>query len=192
MQTTRARFCANVQLFFLIFAMTAAAQQSAKRDTSNENTTKEISQDLAQLDTLVRKLAVSAQETSSPGPDNWSWQTGRAEPMVYFQDSYQAKTKPSEDANSTVMFRKGEKAQILKTQDNWALVADSSGATGWVDRKALSIVDSVQRQMEEVMPQIIAHLQAMKAKYQQGPVRVSGFTIDLKFPPGVSVEFEFK
>jgi SH3-like domain-containing protein len=112
--------------------------------------------------------------------------------MVYFQDSYQAKAKPSEDANSTVMFRKGEKAQILKLEGNWALVDNSNGSVGWVERAALSALESVQRQMEEIMPQIIAHLDGMKAKYQQGPIRVTGFSIDIKLPPGVSVEFEFK
>jgi hypothetical protein len=35
-------------------------------------------------------------------------------------------------------------------------------------------------------------LQAMKAKYQQGPIRVTGFAVDIKIPPGVSVDFEFK
>lgn len=146
---------------------------------------------MAQLNDLVRKLAV---RTENPSPQtDWSWQqNNQGKQTVYFPESYQARSKPSEDASATVTFHKGEKAKVVEWQDNWILAMDSTGNTGWVQDTALKIIDAAERTIEEIMPQIISQLQAMKAKYQQGPIRVTGFAVDIKIPPGVSVDFEFK
>lgn len=177
-----------VRFTCVIVAIGAAAQEPAKKGTSAGSQAQQISADLAQLGSLVQKLAITTQGASDQKRDT-GWY---GQPMVYFQDSYKAKTKPSEDAESTVMFSKGESANVLKWQNGWALAEDPKGNTGWVQDKALVIVDSVQNRIQDLMPQIIAQLQAMKAKYQQGPIRLSGFAVDIKFPPGVSVDFEFK
>ena len=39
---------------------------------------------------------------------------------------------------------------------------------------------------------IFQRVSSLRDKYQAGPIRVSGFSIDFAIPPGVTLQFEFK
>jgi hypothetical protein len=101
-------------LFLLVLARFSTAQQSPQQQQAHDrNAAKEISQDLAQLDALVRDLAPSA-EMASAWASHQTWgMTPREGRMMYFKESYDAKAKPSADANKTVTFAAGSKPKLL-------------------------------------------------------------------------------
>jgi hypothetical protein len=45
---------------------------------------------------------------------------------------------------------------------------------------------------EQTLNAALRRIQQLKQKYDNSPIQISGFSLDLKVPPGVSVQFEFK
>ncbi len=180
----------SVLCLFLLSIAAASQVSPGQRQSTEKDNVKEISNDLAELDALVRSLAVFTQtaqsSTSVQGPP------GQPREMVYFQQPAEGKAQPSPNAIDATQFGVGEKAWVVQRSGDWLLAVGDNQKTGWVAETKVAIAAYAQEQYEQAMEAFIDKVQKMKAKYQQGPVRVSGFSIDIKLPPGASVQFEFR
>ncbi|SPE45381.1 exported hypothetical protein [Candidatus Sulfotelmatobacter sp. SbA7] len=175
--------------FVLAIAPLTFGQQSPQQQQSpDRNVAKELSTDLAEVNALVQSLAAPMTASAAPKANGTTGTRSTHESVFYFPKSYEGKAQPLPDAEKTATFASGDKANLVQWSDDgkWALAVDTEGKTGWVD-----LAGYFRRRFEQVMPQVIADLQDMKTKYQQGPIRITGFSVDL-VPPNVSVQFEFK
>lgn len=166
----------------LIFAIVAVCLSlpALGQQAQQQDNVKELSKDLGELNSLVQQLRVAEQ----PAQDG--------KQMAYLRLDSEAKAQPMVAAKNTAQFKHGEAAQVLKERGDWVLVVGQDNKTGWVESQAIAVQATAQAAFDMAVEKIIRQLQKMRAKYSQGPVVLSGFTIDVKFPPGASVEFGFK
>jgi hypothetical protein len=160
---------------------------SAQKQALEKTTMDQIAKDLAEVNAELLKA-------SQPEPESSGYRrsasTESTSARWFFLDRYIGRDKPSAGATETTPFSNGESARILDRKGDWDLVENSQDQVGWVPASHLSMMISDQA-FENAIAAALKMLSKMKEKYENGPVVIKGFSVDV-MPPGVSVEFEFK
>lgn len=169
---------------------TARASSSAQKEALVKNTMEQIAKDLADVNAQLLKASQPGAE--SAGHPGSAAKSSFPMPLAYFSDQYTGYAEPSADAKETIPFSVGESAKILARNGDWYLVTNAQDRVGWVPGAFLSQVSISDDAFQKAIAAAMRMLANMKDKYDKGPVVIKGFSIDVKIPPGVSVEFEFK
>ncbi len=163
---------------------------SSQKETAVKGTMDQIAKDLAEVNAqLVKASQLAPQPALSsdfPNKSNMSM------PLAYFGQQSTGRAEPSAGAPETGSFMTGESARVLSKKGDWYLVMNSQDRAGWVQGNSFSMLSVSDQAFENAIAAAMRMLASMKAKYEKGPVTIKGFSIDVKIPPGVSVEFEFK
>jgi hypothetical protein len=104
----------------LLFAFGSLLLPAHAQVAPQQDTVKELSKDLGELNRLVTQLRAAEQQ--APG----------FVPMVHIPRDVEGKAEPSEQAESTARFHEGETARVIEQRGDWALVEGPDKKVGWL------------------------------------------------------------
>jgi hypothetical protein len=146
-------------------AFAQAPANPAARQDDTIRVAADLAADIAELNALLQQLALPI---ISPKP-------------------VQARAQPNQAAPSIFTVPAGEPVELLGQENGWVLGRTPDDRAGWLPAIAFPSVPNV----ESIMETLIEKAQEIQQKYENGPIQISGFSLDL-FPPGMRVNFNFR
>jgi uncharacterized protein YgiM (DUF1202 family) len=149
------------------------------------------------MDGLAKDLSSLQRNVQSAADPKWTYSPGR---LRITQSS--AAVYKGADFKSGVVTKlpEGSSAPIIDKAGEWYAITVKDGKnpmTGWVPAGSAAPEPAAFGPFPvngaDVYDAAMDQIKALKEKYEKNPyIKITGFSVDVKVPPGVSVEFEFK
>ena len=187
---------------FLVFPFAVLAEQ---QNVPDEVTLRELARDLADV---YQQIEDSKNELTGSTRIAGFVLSGSTEGVILQPNKDEVAIRSGADSQAKIITtaNKDETLRVLGQANDWYAVRKQEKGSekpywGWVNASEGVLVPwqktqqsgDIESPKDKIFRELTETLSAMRRKYQNNPnVYVEGFTVDVKIPPGVSVQFKFK